>query len=114
MKKTTKKLDNSVIKALTIACETAKQWDSGFLWLTHSANYQHFPASLRVTCVFGQESEIQEAYAQGMDNDLRRIIHSELLRIGVQVKDNNRLVRFDSEERCLMEDQGNWNRRLAR
>ncbi|MGK0307021.1 MAG: hypothetical protein ACI8UG_002783, partial [Gammaproteobacteria bacterium] len=46
MNKTVKKLDNNVIKALTIVCENAKQDIVGFEWLTHSANYANFPGSL--------------------------------------------------------------------
>jgi len=33
MNKTVKKLDNNVVKALTIACEMAKQDTVGFEWL---------------------------------------------------------------------------------
>ncbi len=114
MKKTVKKLDNNVIKALTVACETAKQWNIGFDWLTHTARYEHFPASLLITCVFMTEAQMQLAIEQERDKKLRQLIQSELLKVGVRVKDIRRHVRLDSEESCERQDQGDWQKRLSR
>ncbi|RTE85864.1 MULTISPECIES: hypothetical protein [Gammaproteobacteria] len=52
MKKTDKKTDNQIIKALTEVCERAKFETSGFVWLTHAVDYNRFPQSLKVTLVF--------------------------------------------------------------
>ena len=114
MKKTIKKLDNNVVKALTMACETIKEWDTGFEWLTHTAKYDNFPGSLLVTCVFSLDAEAERAAEQGCDKKIRQLIQSHLLKAGIKVKDIRRHVRLDSEESCLREDGGDWPARLAR
>ncbi len=114
MKKTVKKLDNNVIKALTIVCEVAKQWEIGFEWLTHTARYEHFPASLMITCVFDTDAHMQTAIEQEKDKMLRQLIRTELLKIGVRLKDIRRHVRLDNEENCQQQDQGDWQARLNR
>lgn len=114
MKKTVKKLDNNVVKALTLACETAKDWDIGFEWLTHSARYDHFPGSLMVTCVFNIDAEVSQAEQQGDEKRMRQLIQQQLLKAGIRLKDSRHHVRFDSEESCLREDNGNWQQRLTR
>ncbi|QJR82624.1 Fis family transcriptional regulator [Alteromonas pelagimontana] len=114
MNKTIKKLDNNVVKALTQACETAKQWDIGFEWLTHTARYNHFPGSLMVTCVFSSENEIQIVTDQGIDKKLRQLIQGQLLKAGIRLQDIRRHVRLDSEERCVSQDNGDWKTRLSR
>ncbi|MCW8090745.1 Fis family transcriptional regulator [Alteromonas sp. ASW11-130] len=114
MKKTIKKLDNNVIKALTAACETAKQWGIGFEWLTHTARYEHFPGSLMITCIFNTRAEMEYAVNNNFDRQLRQLIQTELLKAGIRVNDIRRHVRVDNEESCDMEDQGDWQARLTR
>ena len=114
MNKTIKKLDNNVVKALTLACESAKDWGIGFEWLTHTARYDHFPGSLMVTCVFNFDADVQALSEQEIDKKLRCLIQQQLLKVGVKVKDIRRHVCFDSEESCLREQQGDWQKRLIR
>lgn len=114
MNKTIKKLDNNVIKALTVACETAKTWNIGFEWLTHTAKYNHFPGSLMVTCVFNTDEEVAAAQQNGHDTRLRQLIQQQLLKAGIKLKDSRHHVRYDSEERCAQEDAGHWQHRLQR
>lgn len=67
MRKSDKKLDNEIIRQLTEVCETMKPQLSGFVWLTHTVNYQRFPASLNITLVFNEdvpESVLLEELAQ--------------------------------------------------
>ena len=113
MNKTTKKLDNNVVTALTLACETAKQWHIGFEWLTHTARYNHFPGSLMITCVFHDDEQVERAVAAGTDKKLRQLIQGHLLRAGIKVKDIRRHVRLDSEQRCIEQHHGDWQARIA-
>ncbi|WJG08602.1 Fis family transcriptional regulator [Aliiglaciecola sp. LCG003] len=113
MNNTVKKLDNNVIKALTIVCETAKQQIPGFSWLTHSANYSNFPASLKVTCVFETEQSLNEAVNQQRDLVLIKSIHTQLLKVGILLKQAKHNVVFDSEEGCIEQHGGNWSKRLS-
>ncbi|MFW8589392.1 Fis family transcriptional regulator [Glaciecola sp. 2405UD65-10] len=112
MKKTVKKLDNNVVKALTHVCELAKCEIPGFEWITHTASYDNFPASLAVICVFDTEASVELANSKDLDVYLRRQIQGQLLRVGVKLKDARRHVRFDSEEACNEQHQGNWQLRL--
>lgn len=54
MKKSDKQLEGRIILQLTQVCEAAKADYSGFIWLTHTVNYQRFPQSLKMTLVFNQ------------------------------------------------------------
>lgn len=113
MNKTVKKLDQNVIKALTIVCENAKLQVDGFEWLTHTANYANFPASLLITCVFDTSQSLETAKLNQQDQILRRLIQTQLLKAGVLLKDVRRHVLYDSEEACGLEHNGNWKKRLA-
>lgn len=113
MKKTVKKLDDNVVKALTIVCEIAKQDIVGFQWLTHSANYANFPVSLVITCVFDTNQSLENAKISLQEIVLRKQIHKQLLKAGILLKDVRRHVFFDTEEACLLDHSGSWKRRLA-
>ena len=54
MRKMDKKRDNTIIAALTQVCHVAQDEGNGFQWLTHSVNYQNFPDSLTVVCVYDE------------------------------------------------------------
>jgi hypothetical protein len=114
MQKTVKKLDNNVIKALTIVCEQAKRDVPGFQWLTHTASYDNFPGSLAVICIFDTHASLQQARTQELDVNLRRQIQATLLKVGIKLKDARHHVRFDSEQACDAQNNGNWQQRLAR
>jgi len=110
--KTTKKLDDNVCKALTIACDDSLHVIEGFAWLTHRANYTNFPASLIVTCVFETEVDIQKIQNTDQANEFRKSIQKQLLKVGVIIKNINKNIHFDSEEACNIYHQGLWSERL--
>lgn len=113
MKKTIKKLDSQVVKALTIACEIAKQKVKGFEWLTHTADYSNFPGSLLVRCVFDTQASLAEVKSNAQDELFVKLIHAELLRVGVLLKSPKRHVLFDTEEACTRDNNGSWKQRLG-
>jgi hypothetical protein len=113
MNKTVKKLDNNVVKALTIVCEHAKQDIIGFECLTHSANYANFPGSLVITCVLNQSDSLNLMLVSEQDKELRKQIQKQLLKAGILLKDARHHVFFDTEQACLLEHNGDWERRLA-
>ena len=112
LNKTTKKIDDNVCKALTLACEQAKENIDGFIWLTHRANYTQFPASLMVTCVFEIDAEVAALQEKKLDESFIKLIQKQLLKVGVVLKNARQNVRFDSEESCLREHRGLWEERL--
>ena len=105
-------MENQIIKALTIVCEIAKSEINGFQWLTHFVNYNQFPCSLSVVCIFDTNSELIEARQQLKDQYISSLIKSELERINIKVKDINRHVSFDTEEACNAEHNGEWQDRF--
>jgi len=111
--KTNQKIDNNICNALTLACKLSLHEVPGFVWLTHRANFTNFPASLVVTCVFETEAEIEVMKTQQHDEQLRNTIHKQLLNVGVVVKNIKQQVHFDSEESCLLQNEGEWPKRLA-
>ncbi|MEI6895787.1 MAG: Fis family transcriptional regulator [Colwellia sp.] len=113
LSKTNQKIDNNLCHALTIVCESSLHAVAGFVWLTHRANYTNFPASLVITCVFNTDEEIEVMKAQQQDALLCLSIQRQLLKIGVVVKNIKQCVRFDSEEACNRQHQGQWEQRLA-
>jgi hypothetical protein len=110
--KTTQKLDNNICKALTIACENSLHKIAGFCWLTHRANYTNFPASLIVTCVFNTEEDIEIMKANDLATGFKQDIQTQLLKIGVILKNMNQNIHFDSEEACEIHHKGQWDERL--
>ena len=113
LSKTNQKIDNNVCKALTIACESSLHEVTGFVWLTHRANYTNFPASLVITCVFNTDEEIDAMKALQHDETMIATIQKQLLKVGVVVKNIKKSVRFDSEQACQAKHDGQWADRLV-
>jgi len=112
MKKTDKKLDNQICKALTNVCEAAKDQVAGFQWLTHLVNYNQFPESLSIICIFDTKTELEQAKKQKNDLVIVNSIKSELGLIKISFKDINHHISFDTEEACELEHNGNWQKRF--
>ncbi|WP_165662551.1 hypothetical protein [Oceanimonas sp. MB9] len=108
MRKTDKKIDNAIRVALTEACEVAQDESEGFMWLTHFVNYNSFPGSLSVVCVYDTNAHLAKANLDGM----RSLIKKKLASINIDIKDIRRHVSFDTEEKCKIENDGKWQERL--
>lgn len=112
MKKSDKKTENTIRESLTEVCEMALENVSGFKWLTHCVNYNNFPDSLSIVCVFQSNDELLLARKNHMDNYLYKIIRETLERSDIKIPDIKKRILFDTEENCLIENNGNWNERL--
>lgn len=113
MTKTEKQIDNNLCKVLTDVCEIAKDEIQGFQWLTHTVNYANFPASLKLTCVFATNADIAQLTASQQDLRLQGLLTQALNAVDVKLKNINKQVQFDSEENCMRDNAGNWNKRLG-
>jgi len=98
MKKTDKKIDKQICKTLAKACEIAKVEVLGFQWLTHLVNYNQFPESLSIICVFDTQAGLEQACQQKKDQLIIDLIKSELEQINIRFKDIKRHVSFDIEK----------------
>ncbi|USH05373.1 hypothetical protein K6Q96_19400 [Grimontia kaedaensis] len=108
MRKTDKKIDNSLRKALTQVCDIAQSESDGFEWLTHFVNYDRFPNSLNVVCVFDTQANLALANQESFHRHIKDALDS----IDIKVKDMSKHVQFDTEENCEKENKGKWNVRF--
>ncbi len=109
MRKTDKKIDNAIRVVLTEACELALTKHPGFEWLTHRVDYNRFPESLSVVCIFDTNAHLESADQQALCS----LIHQKLVSIDIRIKNPRQLVCFDTEENCAAQHDGRWNERLG-
>lgn len=108
MRKSDKKIDNAIRNVLTEVCDIALEKYDGFVWLTHIVNYNHFPDSLSVVCVY----DTNEQLANTNKDELRSLIKEKLASIDIKLKDICENISFDTEENCDKENNGSWNERF--
>lgn len=94
MRKSDKKIDNKLRKALTEICDFALQHSDGYQWITHSVNFQQFPESLIITCIFSDQQSADHAEQQGT---LFSMIQQKLQDASVDLKQSTKQIRFESE-----------------
>ncbi len=113
MRKSDKKLDNEIRKALTSICENQLKLCEGFEWLTHTANYSNFPASLKVICVFDTNEQLELFLASSDCTKVTSSISKALSNLGIKLSQSAKYLVFDSEENCGRDNKGNWKARLS-
>jgi hypothetical protein len=106
------RIERRLITTLTDACETAKGEIKGFTWLTHTADLNALPETLKVTWVFETlaEKKLAQANAKARIFELTAIALNEA---DVDWGPSDQTVRFDSEEECQRNHGGDWQKRLA-
>lgn len=114
MRKSDKKTDNAIRLELTGICESALEDIKGFLWLTHIVDYDKFPLSLKVICVFDTNDNLTAFNTSNYKGQLKNQIKSGLQAIGVQIKSIDKHVFFDSQEACDIHHNGQWAARFQR
>ena len=114
MRKTDKKIDNQICKALTDVCENALEQFNGFEWLTHLVNYSNFPSSLKIVCVFDTNDNLTRFLASNDSQNINTVIQKKLLSINVHISDMAKHIAFDTEENCDLKDNSDWGVRLNR
>lgn len=112
MKKSDKKLEKSIVSALTDACENALEAYEGFQWLTHLVNYDSFPDTLRIICVFDTQESLMKVSQTDLVNRFKLDIEARLISEGIKAKGITKRISFDSEEACEKEHNGHWGKRL--
>lgn len=114
MKKSDKKIDNALRNALTNVCETALGKVDGFVWLTHLVNYNSFPNSLKIICVFETDEALANAIEAKQDDYFYQLINRELNAVDISHHKLRQQLNFDTEEACERTHGGKWNERLAK
>lgn len=100
MRKSDKKLDNQIRKALTALCENNLKSYQGFKWVTHTVNYSNFPASLKVTCVFANNQELKHFLASEGATQVSSSIAKALSHLAIKLPPPHQYISFDSEQNC--------------
>ena len=113
MRKTDKKLENQIRLALTDVCEIALKEIEGFEWLTHTVNYDNFPKSLKVTCVFDTKGSLGSFTQSSKNQELSTLVQSKLQALNIKFKDINKHIKYDTEEACDEDHGGNWSIRIS-
>ena len=113
MKKSDKKTEQQLVQVLTRVCEQAKDEVQGFQWLTHLVNYQHFPESLLVVCIFDTDKSLENALNKTQNQLLVDLIERELKTIHIRFNQTKQHLLFDTEQACHREHQGKWKKRLS-
>jgi len=113
MRKTDKKIDNTLRRLLTEVCDSALENVEGFKWLTHLVDYDNFPESLSVICIFNTNSELAQARSLKRDNYLRNLIKQKLDCADIKIHNITKHVSFDTEEECQIKNGGNWHQHLG-
>lgn len=112
MRKSDKKFDNQLRKALTDLCENELEQIDGFRWLTHIVNYPNVQATLRIICVFDTNADL-ESY---LSSDEKSVIESKITKLvsslGIKLNNIDKQLEFDTEENCAASHNGNWAKRL--
>jgi hypothetical protein len=111
VKKTDKQMERALVAVLTEVCDAALQQVPGFQWITHFVNYKHFPASLIVVSVFDTDDQLAAARAQHHDRWLQQVIQDKLATIKVPINPRRQQIRFDTEQACQRNNNGNWQER---
>jgi hypothetical protein len=98
MKKLAKKFEQHITHALTTVCEQAKFDIDGFEWVTHTANYDNFPSSLKITCVFSTRASLAKARSAGQLIKLVDEITKHLLEFKIELKSPSKHISFDTDQ----------------
>lgn len=94
MRKTDKKIDNQLRQVLTATCDFALQNTQGYQSISHTVNYNQFPASLVVTCLFDDQQHADNAM---QERELLAHILEGLNSMSVNLKSPQKQVRFQSK-----------------
>lgn len=113
MRKTDKKLDKQIREVLTLVCETALEEIVGFEWLTHLVNYDRFPASLHIVCIFDTNENLRRHMASENAKLLLVLINTKLNKLSIRLKPIANHVSYDTQENCDAQHSGNWAARLS-
>ena len=97
MKKTDKKREKFIVQGLIRVCEITKNEIDSFEWLTHTIDYDYFPNSLMVHCIFTSDVSIKQVIDSGQDETIFKLICDELVLIDINFKDISNHVTFDTK-----------------
>jgi hypothetical protein len=112
MRKSDKKMEKQLRVTLTNVCDTALKEFKGFQWLTHLVNYDNFPKTLKIVCIFDTNDNLSTFLHEDSCHQLCILVQKQLFEIGISLKGMNDHLVYDTEENCESSHQGNWANKL--
>ena len=112
-KKQIKQTEKQIIASLTQVCHQAQVKVKGFEWLTHLVDYDNLTKSLIIVCIFDSQENLKKAEDNQMLNQMNMWIVASLAKLNIRLHKPASQIRFDSEQACNEQHQGNWERRLT-
>jgi hypothetical protein len=106
------RIERRLVATLTEACETAKGEIKGFSWLTHTADLNAWPETLKVIWVFATLADKQLALVDAKTR-IFALTAIALHEANIDLSPSEQNVRFDSEQECQRTHGGDWKKRLA-
>lgn len=97
MRKSDKKIENQLRITLTEVCEATLKENIGFQWLTHTVNYQTFPDSLQIICMFDTPENLAKFLKSPFRDQLTRQIKVQLEGVGIRLQKPDKQISFDVE-----------------
>jgi hypothetical protein len=94
MRKNDKKIDNKLREVLTEVCDFALQEIAGYQWISHTVNYNSFPDSLVITCMFDNNQSADTEQQQG---ELLTLINEKLNAVSISLKNPNKQISFEAQ-----------------
>ena len=100
MRKSDKKIDNSIRQTLTALCENHLKDLFGFCWITHTVNYQKFPQSLQITCVFEHDDALNHFMLSDELNSTKARIFNALSPLDIKQNILNQCIHFTTQQKA--------------
>ena len=94
MKKTDKKVENKLRKALTKVCDFSLENIEGYQWISHQVNYSAFPDSLMISCAFASQVDIDNLKYSKQDLILNKKIGAELASINIKLNSIGKQITY--------------------
>ena len=113
MKKSDRKTENQIVKALNAVCDTLTDDVEGFCWLTHFVNYANVLQSLRVVVVFDTDQALSNAESSGLRKSISALVLEQLENNMICVANSSKTVSFDSEMQGADVNNTYWCRKHA-
>ncbi|MCG7545497.1 Fis family transcriptional regulator [Pseudoalteromonas sp. MM17-2] len=112
MRKTDKKKDNTLRKALTRFCNEHCEPLSGFEWLTHVIDWQRTD-NIKVIVVFTTDEQLRSFLGSQMRPQLEAQLMAVLKAEDLAMHNPKKQIVYDTEQQCKVGHNGNWARRLS-
>lgn len=113
MKKSDKKIENAIVKALNNVCETLTVESDGFCWLTHFVDYSNFPQSLKLVCVYETNQSLEAARNNAIVHSVLELTESRLKHEGVFIQASDKAIFFDTVENGADVERVGWCRKYS-